>query len=131
MKSDLFISHLGQVYQLVFSDQVLLLSANDAIAFDAQVAEKTKWTFTIVFAHDDSKKPLAINSKVATDKTIEIHLNKWYSNTWVETSNPLVFKSEAEGIEILVKIRTICNAGDLKHRLVFINVWKKYSSNGK
>ena len=110
-------------HELIITESVLLLPQSNSFSFSAKVAPLVTWNFKIEIINNTTKTPLT-HEIIINNNNITIQLNRWYSETWVENSNPFYIVSKDEVIELDVKVRLYMNAHQHNKHLI-VSIWKR------
>lgn len=112
-------------YELVFNSSFSLLNKDDLISVDLGKG-LFNWTIHITFYDNNLQEPgtseLTTNDKIKN--LVTINNNRWYSDDWIEITNPHEIKSQDGQTHLLVKLRSKANNVQ-NFRVVEVTIWKK------
>jgi hypothetical protein len=111
----------GEKYKVIFNQNILSLNRNDVIRITLP-KEANSWSIKISFTDEESEKQFNASWVTLTDG-VEITLNKWYSETWVENIIPYSLDSKDGKTKLKIKIRTTASPNK-DFRSLIVTVWK-------
>ncbi len=112
----------GESKKLIFSESIEMLDKNDILTITLPKDEANGWRLIIGFIDDDNEKEFGGRTEYSPN-SITILLNKWYSDTWVQSTKPMVFSSKDNKLTLEVVIKTMCSK--MKgNRLLILSIWQ-------
>jgi hypothetical protein len=123
---NVFNSHENKWLRLIFNETLLLLNRDGEVWVNLG-SETSNWILRIQFSNEGF---MAANTLThdTQGKEIIIKLNRWFSETGIENTEPLYFQSADKSVEIYVKIKTVASMYQ-KTRTLTITVWKATKEN--
>ena len=109
--------------KLILNETFSLIRRDSIVEIDIPIQANPLWRLIVNFTNNPNIVPL--NGEISVrGNDINLVLNQWFSDSWVESSDPYIFNSVDNNIRLSIVIRTTANAINNNFRLVIVSIWK-------